>query len=115
MSVPQSVATILKEHVTLEVESFDRLYLNVYVPTLQRVPGVLSFFRDHRGQPIASSALMAPISATFVAAIKAFVEQEGVPSSTSNAASARTISPRRTSRGSTRTRVSCSSAGPRRR
>ncbi len=48
------------------------LYLNVDVPTLQRVPGVLSFFRDHRGQPIASSALMAPISAAFVAAIKGF-------------------------------------------
>jgi hypothetical protein len=79
MSVPQSVATILREHVTLEVESLDRLYLNVYVPTLQRVPGVLSFFRDHRGQPIASSALMAPIGAAFVAAIKAFATQQGVP------------------------------------
>ena len=42
MSVPQSVATILRDHVTLEVESFDRLYLNVYVPTLQRVPGSAS-------------------------------------------------------------------------
>lgn len=42
----------------------------VYVPTLQRVPGVLGFFRDHRGQPIASSALMTPISAAFVAAIR---------------------------------------------
>ncbi len=79
MSVPQSVATILREHVTLEVECLGRLYLNVYVPTLQRVPGVLRFFRDHRGQPIASSALMAPISAAFVAAIKAFAEREGVP------------------------------------
>ena len=79
MSVPQSVATILRDHVTLEVESFDRLYLNVYVPTLQRVPGVLGFFRDHRGQPIASSALMAPISAAFVTAIRAFAEREGVP------------------------------------
>lgn len=79
MSVPQSVATILRDHVTLEVECLDRLYLNVYVPTLQRVPGVLRFFRDHRGQPIASSALMAPISAAFVAAIKAFAEREGVP------------------------------------
>ena len=79
MSVPQSVATILKDHVTLEVECLDRLYLNVYVPTLQRVPGVLRFFREHRGQPIASSALMAPISAAFVAAIKAFAEREGVP------------------------------------
>jgi hypothetical protein len=63
----------------LEVECLDRLYLNVYVPTLQRVPGVLGFFRDHRGQPIASSALMAPISAAFVAAIKTFAEREGVP------------------------------------
>src|SRR3990172_4426090 len=79
MSVPQSVATILNKHVTLEVECLDRLYLNVYVPPLQRGPGVLRFFRDHRGQPIASSALMAPISAAFVAAIKAFVEREGVP------------------------------------
>jgi len=79
MSVPQSVATILKDHVTLEVECLDRLYLNVYVPTLQRVPGVLRFFRDHRGQLIASSALMAPISAAFVAAIKAFAERENVP------------------------------------
>lgn len=79
MSVPQSVATILRDHVTLEVECLDRLYLNVYVPTLQRVPGVLSFFRDHRGQPIASSALMAPISAAFVTAIKAFAEHEDVP------------------------------------
>lgn len=75
MSVPQSVATILREHVTIEVECLDRLY----VPQLQRVPGVLRFFREHRGQPIASSALMAPISAAFVAAIKAFVERENVP------------------------------------
>lgn len=79
MSVPQSVATILRDHVNLEVECLDRLYLNVYVPTLQRVPGVLRFFRDHRGQPIASSALMAPISAAFVAAIKTFAERERVP------------------------------------
>jgi hypothetical protein len=79
MSVAQSIATILRDHVTLEVECLDRLYLNVYVPRLQRVPGVLGFFRDHRGQPIASSALMAPISAAFVDAIRAFAEREGVP------------------------------------
>ncbi len=79
MSVPLSVATILADHVTLEVESLDRLYLNVYVPALQCVPGVLRFFREHCGQPIASSALMAPISAAFVAAIRAFVAREGVP------------------------------------
>ena len=79
MSVPRSVAEILRDRVSLEIESFDRLYLNVYVPTLQRIPGVLRFFTEHRGQPIASSALMAPISARFVAAIKAYAASEDVP------------------------------------
>ena len=36
MSVPRSVAEVLSEHVTLEVEGIDRMYLNVYVPGLQR-------------------------------------------------------------------------------
>ena len=35
MSLPRSVAEILREHVTLQVESVDRLYLNAYVPRLQ--------------------------------------------------------------------------------
>jgi hypothetical protein len=34
--MPHAVATILREHVMLEVESIDRMYLNVYVPQLQR-------------------------------------------------------------------------------
>jgi hypothetical protein len=36
MSLPQTVAEVLREHVTLEVEGIDRMYLNVYVPALQR-------------------------------------------------------------------------------
>ena len=49
MSIPQSVAEILQGHVTLEIEGIDRMYLNVYVPQLQREGGVASFFRLHRG------------------------------------------------------------------
>ncbi len=79
MSVPQSVATILREHVTLELESIDRLYLNVYVPQLQRAQGVVSFFRYHRGATFASSALMEPITAAFVAALERCARMEGVP------------------------------------
>jgi len=79
MSVPRTVAEILVEHVTLELEGIDRLYLNVYVPQLQHDGGVVQFFRGHRGQPIASSALMAPISRTFVAAIERFVREQDVP------------------------------------
>jgi hypothetical protein len=43
MSLPRSVAEILREHVTLEIEGIDRMYLNVYVPQLQREGGVASF------------------------------------------------------------------------
>ena len=79
MSLPRSVADVLREHVTLEVECIDRMYLNAYVPGLQYESGVAGFFRRHRGQPFASSALMDPISKGFVAAIHAFVEEQGVP------------------------------------
>ena len=34
MTIPQSVAEVLSQHVTLEVEGIDRMYLNVYVPRL---------------------------------------------------------------------------------
>jgi hypothetical protein len=79
MSLPRSVATILREHVTLEVESIDRMYLNVYVPQLQHERGVVAFFRYHRGHPFASSALMDPISKAFIRAIEAFATREHVP------------------------------------
>src|SRR6476620_3222246 len=58
MSLPRSVAEVLAEHVTLEVEGIDRMYLNVYIPGLQREQGVACFFRFHRGHQFASSALM---------------------------------------------------------
>ena len=50
MSVPRSVAEVLKYHVTLEVEGIDRMYLNVYQPRLQTDRGVAAFFRFHRGE-----------------------------------------------------------------
>jgi len=79
MSVARSVADVLKEHVTLEVEGIDRMYLNVYVPQLQREGGVASFFRVHRGHAFASSVLMDPISKSFIAALERFAQQEGIP------------------------------------
>jgi hypothetical protein len=79
MSVSRSVAEVLAEHVTLEVEGIDRMYLNVYVPGLQREQGVVGFFRFHRGHQFVSSALMDPISKTFVAALEQYARREKVP------------------------------------
>ena len=73
MTLPRTVREVLDEHTTLEVESIDRMYLNVYVPPLQYDGGVATFFRKHRGHRVASSVLMAPISQAFIAAIEAFV------------------------------------------
>src|SRR5271165_5759839 len=79
MSIPRTVAEVLREHVTLEVEGIDRMYLNVYVPALQRAGGVASFFRFHLGHRFASSALMDPITKAFIAQMEQFAKQEKVP------------------------------------
>jgi hypothetical protein len=78
MSVPRTVAEVLREHVTLEVEGIDRMYLNVYMSDLQREQGVVWFLRHHRGHPFASSALMDPISKAFVARIETFVQENDI-------------------------------------
>jgi hypothetical protein len=79
MTLPRTVRQVLDEHTTLEIESIDRMYLNVYVPALQYDGGVATFFRKHRGHAFASSVLMAPISRAFIATIEAFVAAQGVP------------------------------------
>ena len=43
MTVARSAAEVLSEHVTLEVECIDRMYLNLYVPILQREQGIAHF------------------------------------------------------------------------
>jgi hypothetical protein len=55
------------------------MYLNVYVSALQTAYGVVRFFRAHRGQPLASSALMNPISRKFVAALDRLITRRKVP------------------------------------
>src|SRR5579864_3625072 len=77
--IAQSVADILGQHVKLSVEGIDRMYLNVYVPRLQTEQGVVWFFREHRGQPIPSAALMSPMSRSFVAKMEGYVAEHGIP------------------------------------
>ena len=78
MKVARSVSEILSQHTTLALECIDRLYLNVYVPVLQRAAGAAYFFRKIRGAAVPSSALMAPITQRFVDAIKRFAERDGI-------------------------------------
>src|SRR3954451_5198447 len=55
------------------------MYLDVYQPRLKTDRGVAAFFRFHRGETFASSALMAPMSTAFIAAVEHFVALEQIP------------------------------------
>jgi len=78
MTLARTVSDVLQKHVVYELEGIDRLYLNLYVPPLQREAGCASFFRHHRGCPLPSSALMAPMTRSFVRAIEDFAKCEGI-------------------------------------
>lgn len=78
MTLPHSVSAVLRDHVVLENESIDRMYLNVYVPQLQRVGGVVWYLRGHLGQRFASTAGVAPKTDAFVAKVERFVAEHGV-------------------------------------
>lgn len=79
MTVAGSVAEVLTDRVSLEIESIDRMYLNVYVPQLQHAGGVASFFQAHRGHRFASSTLMDPISKEFIAGFHRMCRDLNVP------------------------------------
>jgi hypothetical protein len=77
--IAQSVAAIVSRHVKLTVEGIDRMYLNVFVPALQYEQGIVRFFREHRGQPLPSAALMSPMTRGFVAKLEDFTVRYGIP------------------------------------
>ena len=79
MTLPRRVCDVLADHVTLEIECIDRMYLNVFIPELQRTGQVAGFLMRHRGFPIASTALVAPMTRQFVSDIYDFAAAHGVP------------------------------------
>jgi len=79
MSTIPNVRDLLEGHITLSLESIDRLYLNGYLPQLQHGAGLVQFLCQHRGQPIASPALLGQITGKFVAEVKSFATQQAIP------------------------------------
>lgn len=77
-SLPKSVAEVISDHVTLELECIDRMYLNAYVPLLQTPGGVAWYLRQLKGYPYASTAVLAPNTREFVTSIERFSREEGI-------------------------------------
>jgi len=74
-----TAAEMVAGHVGLDISCVDRLYLNGYVAKLQTPGGVIYFFHDHRGKPIASPALFEPIGEKFRKDIKDWAQANGIP------------------------------------
>jgi hypothetical protein len=78
MSIARSAAEVLRDHVVLELEAIDRMYLNVYVPHLQTVGAVVGYLRVHKGQRFASTIAVVPMTEAFVRNIEDFVHNQGI-------------------------------------
>lgn len=78
MTVARCAGDVLSDHTIFEVESIDRMYLNVRVPRLAYGAGVQGFFVGHRGHHYASTALMDPMTKAFVADIHGFIAARGL-------------------------------------
>ena len=69
---------ILKDHVTLDIECIDRIYLNGYIPNLQTGGQLVRFLR-HRGYEIPSPAILSKMTTAYKAAVEAFARENGIP------------------------------------
>ena len=72
MNLNKSVAELQREHVVLELECIDRMYLNAYVPQLTTEGGVAGFVRGYLGNRFASTKAVAPMTEAFVESIMQF-------------------------------------------
>ena len=74
-----TVNDILDGHVGLDLECFDRIYLNGWVPTLQLPGQVVSFLTSHLGFPIPSPARLEKIGLRFRKDVAEFAREHDIP------------------------------------
>jgi hypothetical protein len=79
MSLPHTVADVIDQHVTLELESLDRVYLNVYQPKLQTPRAMFYFLREFHGEGAVSSWKMRSITLRFLKNVADYAEKHNVP------------------------------------
>ena len=74
-----TVNDILDGHVGLDLECFDRIYLNGWVPNLQVSGQVVNFLTHHLGFPIPSPAILEKIGLRFRRAVAEFAAANDIP------------------------------------
>jgi hypothetical protein len=78
MKITKSLSELQQEHVVLELECIDRMYLNAYVPKLTSEAGIAAFCRGYLGHRFASTKQAVEMTKTFVKSIETFIHQEGL-------------------------------------
>jgi hypothetical protein len=73
-----TISSLLADHVSLEVRSVDRLFLQGYVPKLMTEGQVIRFLLD-RGFPIPSPTLLGKMGRGYANAINAFIARNQIP------------------------------------
>ena len=76
---PVTVTDILDGHVGLDLECFDRIYLNGWVHNLQLSGQVVNFLTHHLGFPIPSPAILEKIGLRFRKAVAEFARDNDIP------------------------------------
>src|SRR5437588_8616055 len=74
-----SISELLNNHVTLEVECLDRLYLNGYIGSLATSGGLVTLLREQLGKPIPSPVVLGQITEKFRESVKELAEREQIP------------------------------------
>ena len=74
-----NVESLLRDHVSLEVDCIDRLFLNGFVPKMQRPQNLWWFFVEHRRCPVPSPVLIKRLVDAFVGEIRSFAERHRIP------------------------------------
>ena len=73
-----TISSLLADHVTLQVRSVDRLFLQGYVSRLMTEGQVIRFLLD-RGFPIPSPAVLGKIGRDYVERINEFIARNEIP------------------------------------
>ena len=78
MATVSDLDQLLDQHLVLDLQCLDRIYLNAYVPTLQVAGQVVTFLTHQLGYPIPSPALFANLGNDFRKAVKTFARRHGI-------------------------------------
>src|ERR1700683_3349014 len=74
-----SIPELLRNHVTLELECLDRLYLNGYIGPLATSGGLVIFMQEQLGKPVASPVVLGQLTERFRQSVKDLAEGQKIP------------------------------------